>query len=66
MADIADRLGEQVAAAKSRLHRARGLVREYMVKAAQACWPLEWRLAGQYRTKAGTSLPAFGEPRPVT
>ncbi len=31
IAEIADRLGEQTGAAKSRLHRARELVREYML-----------------------------------
>ncbi|AEC19657.1 RNA polymerase sigma factor [Pusillimonas sp. T7-7] len=30
-AEIADRLGEQPSAVKSRLHRARGMVREYML-----------------------------------
>jgi RNA polymerase sigma factor (sigma-70 family) len=36
IAEIADRLGEQIGAVKSRLHRARELVREYMLSSQPA------------------------------
>ena len=63
IAEFAQRLGEQPGAIKSRLHRARELVREDLLGLASSRQSAAWRHRPSLRC-AATALPETGPARP--